>query len=600
MSQTQYSSDAEQLSQLLAVLLAADGLNRLQIEKYKKKFAKENGNVFSQSEILAGYKKRLSEDSKLTASQDLLSLLLKKPTRTLSGVAPITVLTKPFPCPGKCIFCPNDVRMPKSYLADEPGAQRAERNYFDPYLQTYSRLTALRTIGHDVSKAELIILGGTWSFYPEAYQIWFIKECFRALNEFSVGLDTAKVVIQQYEKLEATLSTAMSSDPKKNKQDFKAYEIDGADLQKSYNKTVSELYVAPEKLGGFDTYQIAAWEELEAQQKINETAEIRNVGLVIETRPDTISEEEVIRVRRLGCTKTQIGVQSLQDSVLKKNNRGHDVAATRRAFKLLRAAGFKIHAHWMANLYGSSVSLDIQDFDKLFSDPDFCPDELKVYPCSLVGSAELSQYYKAGKWQPYTDSELLEVVSHTLTNTPEYCRLTRVIRDIPSQDIVVGNKKTNFREIATRSVERTTQVQSDIRAREIRENIVKPGELQLKQFCYKTSTGTEIFLQHVTKENKIASFLRLSLPSKPSFVPELASSAIVRELHVYGKLVSMGEKSSGKSQHIGLGSELLNEAKEIARDFQYKNLAVISAIGTKEYYKKRHFRNGKLYQHCEL
>lgn len=600
MSQTQYSSDSEQLSQLLAVLLAADGLDRLQIEKYKKKFAKENGNVFSQSEILAGYKKHLADDPSMVASKELFSLLLKKPTRTLSGVAPITVLTKPFPCPGKCIFCPNDVRMPKSYLADEPGAQRAERNYFDPYLQTYSRLTALRTIGHDVSKAELIILGGTWSFYPEAYQIWFIKECFRALNEFSVGLDTTKVVIQQYEKLEATLSTAMSSDPKKNKQDFKAYEIDGANLQKSYNKTVSELYVAPEKLGGFDTYQIAAWEELEAQQKINETAEIRNVGLVIETRPDAISEAEVIRVRRLGCTKTQIGVQSLQDSVLDKNNRGHDVAATRRAFRLLRAAGFKIHAHWMANLYGSSVELDTKDFDQLFSDPDFCPDELKVYPCSLVGSAELSQYYKAGKWQPYTDSELLEVVSHTLTHTPEYCRLTRVIRDIPSQDIVVGNKKTNFREIATRSVERTSQVQSDIRAREIRENIVKRGELQLKQLCYKTSTGTELFLQHVTKENKIASFLRLSLPSKSSFVPELGKSAIVRELHVYGKLVSMGEKSSGKSQHIGLGGELLEEAKEIARDSQYKNLAVISAIGTKEYYKKRHFRNGKLYQHCEL
>ncbi|PIR60980.1 MAG: histone acetyltransferase, partial [Candidatus Pacebacteria bacterium CG10_big_fil_rev_8_21_14_0_10_45_6] len=294
MSQTQYTSEADQLSQLLAVLLDAEGLDRLQIEKYKKKFAKLGGNVFSQSAILAEYRQLLLDDPSIIVSEKLLALLLKKPTRTLSGVAPITVLTKPFPCPGKCIFCPNDVRMPKSYLADEPGAQRAERNYFDPYLQTYNRLTALRAIGHDVSKAELIILGGTWSFYPEPYQIWFIKECFRALNEFSIGIDTTDVVLEQYKKLEAALSTAMSSDPKKNKQEFKEYEIDGLDLKKSYNKTISELYVAPEKLGGFDTYQTSTWEILEQEQRINETALIRNVGLVIETRPDSISEEEVI------------------------------------------------------------------------------------------------------------------------------------------------------------------------------------------------------------------------------------------------------------------------------------------------------------------
>ncbi|MDA1079189.1 MAG: tRNA uridine(34) 5-carboxymethylaminomethyl modification radical SAM/GNAT enzyme Elp3 [bacterium] len=597
---TQYTSEAEQLSRLLAVLLADSNLNRLQIEKYKKKFTKQNGGVFSQSEILAGYKHFLIDNDELVASKSMFSLLLKKPTRTMSGVAPITVLTKPFPCPGKCIFCPNDVRMPKSYLADEPGAQRAERNYFDPYLQTYSRLTALKTIGHDVSKAELIILGGTWSFYPEQYQIWFIKECFRALNEFSVGTDTSSAVLEQYKNLESKLRTALSSDPKKNKLEFKKFEIDGADLKKSYNKTVSELYVAPEKIGGFDVYQTASWEELEREQKLNETAEIRNVGLVIETRPDSISEEEVIRVRRLGCTKTQIGVQSLQDSVLKKNNRGHDVAATRRAFRLLRSAGFKIHAHWMANLYGSSVEQDIEDFDQLFSDPDFCPDELKVYPCSLVSSAELSKYHKQGLWKPYSDSELLSVVAHALTHTPEYSRLTRVIRDIPSQDIVVGNKKTNFREIATRSVEEKSLIQSDIRAREIRENSVKREEVVLKTLCYKTSVGIEVFMQHVTKENKIAAFLRLSLPEDPSFITELGSSAVIRELHVYGQLVSMGEKNTGKSQHIGLGSELLEEAKKVATEHGYKNLAVISAIGTKEYYKKRHFRNGKLYQHCKL
>jgi len=460
---------------------------------------------------------------------------------------------------------------------------------------------ALQTIGHDVSKAELIILGGTWSFYPEAYQIWFIKECFRALNEFAESVNSIAEVEAVYTELEANLQTGRSNNPKKNKQRFAAQEIDGLDLKKSYNKVISQLYVAPEKIGGFDRYQSADWSELEAQQMTNENSRIRNVGLVIETRPDSISEKEVLRIRRLGCTKTQIGVQSLQDAVLLKNNRGHDVAATCRAFALLRSAGFKIHAHWMANLHGSSVEMDKRDFDQLFADPDFCPDELKVYPCSLVGSAELAKYYKTGQWQPYTQSELLEVVSHTLTNTPEYCRLTRVIRDIPSQDIVVGNKKTNFREIATSSVTKLRLVQPDIRAREIRGKSVKRDELRLKMFCYKTSVGIEVFFQHVTKQNKIASFLRLLLPHQPSFVPELGSSAVVRELHVYGQLVSLGSKADTKqSQHLGLGSELLEVAKVEATQAGYKNLAVISAIGTKEYYKKRHFRNGKLYQHCAL
>ena len=490
--------------------------------------------------------------------------------------------------------------MPKSYLADEPGAQRAERNYFDPYLQTYSRLTALRTIGHDVSKAELIILGGTWSFYPEPYQIWFIKECFRALNEFSVGKDTSTKITKTYQMLEEQLSTARSADPQKNKRHFAKHTIDGLHMTKSYNQTISELYVAPEKLGGFDTLQTSTWEMLEEEQRRNEQALVRNVGLVIETRPDAISEAEVIRVRRLGCTKTQIGVQSLQDDVLGKNHRGHTVAATRMAFRLLRAAGFKIHAHWMANLYGSSVEKDIRDFDQLFSDPDFCPDELKVYPCSLVGSAELARYYQAGTWQPYTESELLTVVAHALTNTPEYCRLTRVIRDIPSTDIIVGNKKTNFREIATRSVAAAALTQSDIRAREIRGQSVKRSELRLKQFCYKTSVGCEVFLQHITEKNQIASFLRLLLPTKTSFITELGRSAVVRELHVYGQLVSLGEKNRGRSQHMGLGSELLEVAKKTARDLQYKNLAVISAVGTKEYYSRRNFHEGKLYQHCKL
>ncbi len=593
----------EQHKQLVQLLQLLEKETDLSTEKYMrlvKKFPKNSGKLFSKEEIIRGYRELAGTGDLLEYTDAFIEKIRMKPVRTQSGVAPITVLTKPFPCPGTCIFCPNDIRMPKSYLSDEPGAQRAERNFFDPYLQTYNRLQALHNIGHDVEKAEIIVLGGTWSYYPESYQIWFIKECFRALNEFGLADDRERIELR-YSVMSAQLNHdnkhGMTNSPTENKKNLKIHEIDGEDLEKTYNQAVSELYVAPERIGGFDKYQSAQWEELLEQQKINETANIRNVGLVIETRPDNISEAEVIRVRKLGCTKTQIGVQSLQDDVLKKNKRGHDVAATRRAFKLLRQAGFKIHAHWMANLYGSSVSLDQTDFDQLFTDLDFKPDELKVYPCSLIGSAELMSYYKKGLWKPYTHTELLEVVSHALTTTPQYCRLTRIIRDIPSTDIVVGNKFTNFRQMAESNVEAAGSVSQDIRSREIRDTKYTRDEIELKETVYETSVSTEYFLQFVlTKTNQIVAFLRLSLPKIAPFIAELSDSALIREVHVYGQLVKIGSDENGRSQHQGLGTELMERARAIAGEHGYAKLAVISAVGTREYYRKKGFTDGDLYQ----
>lgn len=593
-------SDEEQAVLLLQAFFAEKSFSLGKFAAIKKKFTKENGDLFSKSALLKVFREFAGQKGLPELSEATVSKLRMKPVRTSSGVAPVTILTKPFPCPGKCIFCPSDIRMPKSYLADEPGAQRAERNYFDPYLQTFNRLTALHNIGHPTSKVEIIVLGGTWSFYPEEYQIWFIKECFRALNDFSEEKNDSEKIILNYEAIEKRLENALGTDPAKNKAKTKKFELDGTKKSKSYNQTVSELYVGPEKLAGLSQYQAATWADLKFQQQRNEKSKVRNVGLVIETRPDSISEEEVIRVRRLGCTKTQIGIQSLQDSVLEKNHRGHDVAATRRAIRLLRQAGFKIHAHWMANLYGSNPDKDIEEYDQLFSDPDFCPDELKIYPCSLIQSAELMQYYEDGRWSPYTDKELLDVVSHTLTATPEYCRLTRVIRDIPSQDIVVGNKKTNFREVATKHAELKPHEFSDIRSREVRSAEVSREDLVLKTFCYRTNIGQEVFLQFVTKTNQIAGFLRLSLPTEKSFIKELSDQAIIREVHVYGQLVAVGTHQSGKSQHLGLGGELMDAAKDMAREAGYKKLAVISAVGTREYYRKRGFKDGELYQHFEL
>ncbi len=598
------STDQQQILSLLKELAETQGLAASAYVKLVKKFPKNDGNIFSKEEIIKAYRELAGTKGLAPYSAEFIDKVRMKPVRTQSGVAPITVLTKPFPCPGKCIFCPNDIRMPKSYLSDEPGAQRAERNYFDPYLQTYNRLQALHNIGHSIDKAEIIVLGGTWSYYPEAYQIWFIKECLRALNEFGIQDDRAKIE-KRYTQMQAALEQksqyGLSNDPQENDRKLEDHKIDGTSLSKSYNQSVSELYVAPERLGGFDAYQFATWEELTAAQKINETAAVRNVGLVIETRPDNISEAEVLRVRRLGCTKTQIGIQSLQDAVLEKNKRGHDVAATRKAFQLLRRAGFKIHAHWMANLYGSSVQLDTKDFKQLFSDPDFMPDELKVYPCSLIGSAELMQYYKQGLWKPYTHEELLEVVSAAITNTPEYCRLTRIIRDIPSTDIVVGNKLTNFRQVAEESVKDSGAVARDIRSREIRSQKYTRDQLKLEEVRYVTSVSTEYFLQFVLAQtNQIVGFLRLSLPTQKAFISELEDSAIIREVHIYGELVKLGNRETGRAQHQGLGSELIDRAKIIAKNASFNKLAVISAIGTRQYYRKRGFTDGELYQSMAL
>jgi len=287
---------------------------------------------------------------------------------------------------------------------------------------------------------------------------------------------------------------------------------------------------------------------------------------VIETRPDHISDAEVIRVRRLGCTKVQIGIQSLDDRVLAMNKRGHDVAATRRAIKLLRKAGFKIHAHWMPNLYGSSPADDLDDYERLFGDRDFKPDELKIYPCSLIESAELMQQYQTGEWKPYTHDELLDLLVECFKRTPEYCRLTRVIRDIPGTDIVDGNKVTNFRQLVERELEARGEQSVDIRAREIGVKRVNESDLRLDRFCYESRIGDEIFLQVITDERDIARFLRLSTPraSETPLTEELRGATMIREVHVYGLALGIGSEHAGRAQHVGLGTRLIEKAAEIA------------------------------------
>lgn len=548
---------------------ALDDVDAKQLARVLARFPKDGSGLFSKSELIRGVRHlapRFGWDPVPFARK-----VRMKPVRTQSGVAPVTVLTKPWPCPGRCIFCPNDVRMPKSYLAMEPGAQRAAQNRFDPYAQTMARLYAFFVNGHLVDKVELIILGGTWSFYPESYQIWFIKRCFDAMNDFAGEFVRPDERHVDFEDLDV--------------------ELHGSRLERTYNQVVSDF------LSDVPEFETATWEALEAAHETNETSGARCVGLVVETRPDHIDEAEVERIRRLGATKVQIGYQSMSDEVLAANKRGHDVAATRRAMRLLRQAGFKIHAHWMPNLYGSSVDHDREDFRVVFDDPAFRPDELKIYPTSLIESAELMAYWERGDWRPYDDEELVSLLVDCLARVPRYCRVTRVIRDIPSHDIVIGNKTSNLREVAEKRMREDGVAQHDIRSREIRGQTVAPDALHTKETTFETSTSNEVFLEYVNDEDRIAGFLRLSLPKTKPFIEELAVSAIIREVHVYGAVVGLGDDAGGRAQHAGLGRQLVTRAIELAREHGYEDVAVIAAIGTRDYYRSLGFEDGRLYQH---
>jgi elongator complex protein 3 len=587
---------------LIEGIQSLDAVDQARLEELLRLHPKDGRGFFSKSEIIRGFRHLNALRATPWDERAFLDRMRMKPVRTASGVAPVTVLTKPFPCPGECIFCPSDVRMPKSYLSDEPGAQRAAQHQFDPYLQTLSRLVSYHHTGHRCDKVELIILGGTWSSYAESYQIWFVKRCFDAMAEF------AHVLAGRAPDLEPR--AAIDFRNLEERVHGRRLEV-GDSGEPRYNEVVARFG------GAGNPEERASWGELFAAQRANETAAARCVGLAIETRPDHVTPAEAVRLRRLGATKVQIGIQSLSDEVLALNHRGHDVATTRRALGVLRQAGFKIHAHWMPNLHGSTPRADVEDFKRLFDDPAIRPDELKIYPCSLIESAELMAYYETGRWRPYSHDELVAVLEACLLATPEYCRLTRIIRDIPGTDIVAGNKLTNFRQIVERGLKARGLRSRDIRSREVRQRVVRRDELELRTTEYETSCGRELFLQYVTAENRIAAFLRLALPGPDAGVPgtgapgasipgggtagrgipEIEASAMIREVHTYGRLVGLGERHAGPSQHLGLGRALVERAAQIAAEAGFPDLAVISSVGTRRYYRRLGFTDGELYQH---
>ncbi|MBI5654099.1 tRNA uridine(34) 5-carboxymethylaminomethyl modification radical SAM/GNAT enzyme Elp3 [Candidatus Uhrbacteria bacterium] len=523
-------------------------------------------------ELWLAYRALLTK-KKVKKNEALERVLRVKDVRTDSGVAPITVLTKPWACPGKCVYCPTEARMPKSYISSEPAAARALSLDFDPYDQVTQRVGALERNGHEAKKIELIIKGGTWSNYPWNYRKWFIKRCFDAANH--LGSRTAYNV-------QRTGSEARGT----------RYEV-----RKRYPTLVASL-------------------------KANETAGYRIIGLTIETRPDWVNAEEIKRLREIGCTRVELGVQTLTDKILEITKRGHKVEDVIRATALLKTAGFKVDYHILPGQPGSTPKRDLGDFRRVFADPDFRPDMVKLYPCVVMKGSELYKWNERGDFKPLEGKKLRELLIDMKTLVPRYCRISRMIRDFPAKDITSGTKITNLRDEIARDMEKRGLACVCLRCREVGHVASLKGsgyDLKTRLFeeWYDNAGGREVFLSIEDKERKaVFAFLRLRLPlirrperseaklkdlyKDPSTAlgttqiyedfPVLRDSAIVRELHTYGTALNLKQTRSDAAQHKGYGKMLMLEAEMIAKREGYVKVAVISGIGVREYYKMLGYR----------
>ncbi len=583
----------------------------------KENMKGQNKHKFPSNIILRKAYFSMVHDGKIKSSKTIEKLLVTKKMRSLSGVSIITVLTKPWPCPGKCLYCPTEADVPKSYLSSEPAVMRAILCGYDPYKQVKARLESLELEGHPTDKIELIIIGGTFSYLPRDYQEWFVTQCLKALNDqFPMTSD------QPNSKNQISNESASNVIPAQ------------AGIQKKSH--VDSRLRGNDKVGG-------CADALSEAKEINEKSKHRCVGLTLETRPDYITKGEVQWMRYLGATRVELGVQSVFDDILETNKRGHKVSATVRATKLLKDAGFKICYHMMPGLQGSDPCKDLKMFKIIFTDARFQPDYVKIYPCVVTKGSELYDLWKSGKYTPYTDEELENLICEIKKIVPYHVRIMRLIRDIPSSEIEAGSKISNMRQNVQRKLQSEGAVCKCIRCREIGQNLVarkqvtdknkvsihvipaqagiyknkgldsrlrgndkvgigndnkiaddnKEVENDTMLFCdeYKASGGAEYFLSYESENREILfALLRLRFPAE-TYLPELKDAAIIREVHTYGQQIKIGKKPAcrpgrGNTQHKGLGKKLINEAEKMAKESGYNKITIISGVGVRDYYRK--------------
>ncbi len=509
-------------------------LTRKRVEKIRNRVTKKYGLTPPRNiELVKAYNELLDEKI-IEPNETILNFIVKRRVRTLSGIANITVMLKAFGCPGQCIFCPTQEGMPKSYFSTQPAMLRAVRNNFDAYSQVKARLNGLKTQGHDVTKIDIRTAGGTWSSYLPEYQEHFIKSIYFALNEGPgepLPLEEANQLIEE--------------------------------------STLEDLI------------------------KENETTTSKCVGLWIETRPDWVTHKEIKKLRRFGVTGIELGIQTTDDKVNEFCKRGHGMKESEYATKLSRDAGLKVCHHLMPNLPTATIESDIQSIKDTFQTDKLQPDYIKIYPCMVVPTTELAKMYEEDKsvHTAYPDEELINLLIKCMEMTPEYCRIIRVLRDFPSELVLEGTKKLNLRQIIhQRGVDCRC-----VRCREIKGQKFDNDKVQIRETWYKANQGDEVFIQAEEPEiDKLIGLVRLRLVEEQNSstdIPELlGKTALIRELHVYGQQKSLkkkrGEVLKSNSQHQGFGKRLMHHAEKVAKEKGFNKIAVISAIGTREYYKK--------------
>jgi len=517
-----------------------DELNKIKRFSTGKSILKES--LPTKTELLLAYHKLVKESS-IKKNINLEKILTRRAVRTLSGVTVITSLVKPYPCPGECVYCPLDERMPKSYLAEEPAAMRALMLNFDPYTQMAKRLEALENNGHPTDKVELIIKGGTWNSYPLQYQYWFIMKSFEACNTTNKKISTL-----------------------------------------TENSPLAEIK-----------------KELFKQQKINEKAKHRIIGLTLETRPDCVNNHTIWCMREMGTTRIELGIQHTDDEILDLTKRGHSSTQAKDATELLRNYGFKTDFHLMPQLPGATPEKDLEMLQTIFTDPAYRPDMIKIYPCTVVKNSELYDWFEQGKYKAYSTEELIRIIKIAKAEFPRYVRVSRLIRDIPGQYIEEGNKVTNLRQVIQAQMKKEGTKCKCLRCREV--GHVKISDIEdLTPHLFideiETQGGMEYFLSFEDKNRQVVfAFCRLRIthenPTNPA--KKIHYRAFIRELHTYGQLLNIGVHTKDHSQHKGLGKKLVIEAEKIVRKNNIKQLAVISGVGVRDYYRKWGYRLQKTY-----
>ena len=596
------------MEELVVSLLKDKNLSPETLKDAQRAFSKTHNldTLPSKSEILQTYFKLL-KDWKISKNEQFETILRKRAIRSLSGIVPVQVLTKPFPCPSNCIFCPNDPEMPKSYIKSEPGAMRAWLNQFDPLKQVYNRLYSLTQTWHRTDKIEMIVLWWTWDFYPDEYKIEFVKNLYDACNTF----DDLKI------------------ENKKGNTEWKY----------AFNIT--------------NQNEIKYSQGLEDAITRNETVSHRIIGLTIETRPEFVTDENCQKRRAMGVTRVEMGVQSTDNEILDLNKRGHHIEAVYKALHKLRQYALKFSIHIMPWLYGSNVEKDIETFREVYANPYLKPDEIKFYPTSVIPWTVLYKLYEEGKYTPITTEQISEIIATTFREIiPPYTRIKRLIRDIPATEIAAGSNITNLSqlmhekllkkyrenhdvaemfykriyencsiysdekefiedillwqvessEIKTFILWDTPNIDSyrnfvslDTRSREVRNKKEETKSLNLVIRKYQSSVWEEYFISYEDELWYLYWFTRLLHP-KEDYRLEISwlwkTTALIRELHVYWALqwLEKDKEENNKVQHTWLWKHLLDIAEKLSKHANFENLSVISWVGVREYYRKQWYQ----------